>query len=110
LFPTLAVGLGARFYNLSNSAIAWASAWTLAEWLRGWILTGFPWIGFGDAQVSGPFQGLIPIFGVLGATFATLWGAYKIGSAPGRFFFPLITLGFAVLLSSFLKIFNIHSL
>jgi apolipoprotein N-acyltransferase len=100
LFPTLAVALGARFYNQSNSAIAWASAWTIAEWLRGNILTGFPWIGFGDAQINGPFQGLIPIFGVLGATFATIWGAYKIGSAPGRIFLPLFSLGFAIAICS----------
>lgn len=103
LFPTLAVALGARFYNQSNSAIAWASAWTIAEWLRGNILTGFPWIGFGDAQINGPFQGLIPIFGVLGATFATIWGAYKIGSAPGRIFLPLFSLGFAIAICSFFE-------
>lgn len=103
LFPTLAVALGARFYNQPNSAIAWASAWTIAEWLRGNILTGFPWIGFGDAQVNGPFQGLIPIFGVLGATFATIWGAYKIGSAPGRIFLPLFSLAFAVAVCSFFE-------
>ena len=103
IFPTLAVAIGARFYNQSYSALAWGSAWTITEWLRATIFTGFPWIGFGDAQINGPFQGLIPLLGVLGATFATIWGAYKIGSAPSRFFLPLFSLGFVVLISSSLE-------
>jgi apolipoprotein N-acyltransferase len=101
LFPSLATWLGSRFYAQSYSALAWAGAWTLVEGLRGYVLTGFPWVGFGDTQVNGPFMGLIPIFGVLGATFATTWGAYKVGSAPGRLFLPLFSVGFAILLSSF---------
>ena len=101
LFPMLATWLGSRFYSQSYSAIAWAGAWTVFEGLRAHILTGFPWVGFGAPQVNGPFMGLIPIFGVLGATFATMWGAYKIGSAPGRLFLPLFSLGFAILLTSF---------
>ncbi len=103
VFPSLASLLAGRFYSQSHSGIAWAASWTLLEWLRGNILTGFPWIGFGDAQVNGPFMGLIPIFGVLGATFAVLWGAYKIGSAPGRFFLPLLSLGFVVIIVSFFE-------
>ena len=103
IFPSLAVYIGARFYQKSYSAIAWASAWTLMEWARAHVLTGFPWIGFADAQVSGPFMGLIPIFGVLGATFAAVWGSYKIGSAPGRLFLPLISLFFAIGISSLLE-------
>jgi len=102
-FPSLACYLAGRFYAQSHSGIAWAASWTLLEWLRGNILTGFPWIGFGDTQVNGPFMGLIPIFGVLGACFAVLWGAYKIGSAPGRLFLPLISLGFVIFISSFFE-------
>jgi len=103
LFPTFATLLAGRFYAESRAGLAWAASWTISEWLRGNILTGFPWVGFGDAQVNGPFMGLIPIFGVLGATFAVLWGAYKIGSAPGRFFLPLISLGFVIFIVSFFE-------
>ena len=65
IFPTFATLLAGRFYSESRAGLAWAASWTISEWLRGNILTGFPWVGFGDAQVSGPFMGLIPIFGVL---------------------------------------------
>jgi len=103
LYTSLAVWLGTRFHYRSYSAISWAAAWTLAEWLRGNLLTGFPWIGFGDTQVQGPFVGVIPIFGSLGATFAVLWAAYQIGSVKRRLIAPLISLGLAVLFSSFLE-------
>jgi apolipoprotein N-acyltransferase len=103
IFPAIAVWLASRFHSKSHSAIAWAAAWTLLEWLRGHVLTGFPWLGFGDLQVSGPFMGLIPIFGVLGATFASCWAAYKIGSSPERLFLPLFSVAFAVFCTSFLN-------
>jgi apolipoprotein N-acyltransferase len=101
LFFSAAIWLGSRFHSQSYSAIAWAASWTLLEWLRGHILTGFPWLGIGDTQVNGPFMGLIPIFGVLGATFASSWASYKIGSAPERLFLPLFSLGFFIFLVSF---------
>lgn len=103
VFPTLASLIAGRFYAQSHSGIAWAAVWTLMEWLRGHILTGFPWIGFGDTQVNGPFMALIPIFGVLGASFAVFWSAYKLGSAPGRLFLPLFSFGFVIIFVSFFE-------
>jgi apolipoprotein N-acyltransferase len=48
------------------------ACWVLAEWLRSWVLTGFPWLSAGYASSGWPIQGLAPILGVLGASFATL--------------------------------------
>lgn len=42
------------------------AAWTLAEWLRGWIFTGFPWVSAGYAHTSGPLAGYAPVVGVYG--------------------------------------------
>jgi apolipoprotein N-acyltransferase len=48
------------------------AAWTLAEWLRGWVLTGFPWLAAGYAAVGWPLQGFAPLGGVFGVSLLTL--------------------------------------
>lgn len=51
--------------------LVFAAIWTLMDWLRSWILGGFPWLLLGQAQVDTPLAGTIPVFGVFGATGAT---------------------------------------
>ncbi len=48
------------------------ASWTLFEWIRSWILTGFPWLSFGYATVGWPLQGYAPIGGVFFLSFLTL--------------------------------------
>jgi apolipoprotein N-acyltransferase len=40
--------------------------WVLFEWLRSWLLTGFPWLYLGYAHVETPLAGWGPIIGVYG--------------------------------------------
>lgn len=45
--------------------------WTAAEWVRGWIFTGFPWLAIGYSQVpASPLAGLAPVIGVYGVSLA----------------------------------------
>lgn len=43
--------------------------WTLAEWLRGLLFTGFPWLAMGYSQVpTSPLAGYAPLLGVFGVS------------------------------------------
>lgn len=51
------------------------AAWTLAEWIRGWFLTGFTWLQVGYSQVDSPLSGLVPIVGVYGVSWVSILSA-----------------------------------
>lgn len=46
-----------------------ATSWVLLEWVRGWILTGFPWLAMGYAYAPhSALAGFAPIMGVYGVS------------------------------------------
>ena len=74
LFPAGAGWLQARIPGgrALRACLLVPAAWTLAEWLRSWILTGFPWLSLGYAAVGWPLQGYAPIGGVFALSFLSV--------------------------------------
>jgi apolipoprotein N-acyltransferase len=60
------------------------AAWTLAEWSRGWILTGFPWVSSGYAHSIGPLAGYAPLVGVYGLAWIGALLAASLAILPAR--------------------------
>jgi apolipoprotein N-acyltransferase len=75
LFPALAGWAQARLPRSGLRALAAGPLWVLAEWLRGWILTGFPWLAAGYAAIDTPLAGFAPLGGVYLVSLATLSAA-----------------------------------
>jgi apolipoprotein N-acyltransferase len=46
------------------------AGWILVEWLRGWLLSGFPWLSLGYAHLDTPLVGYAPVLGVYGVGLA----------------------------------------
>ncbi|GAA5316277.1 MAG: apolipoprotein N-acyltransferase [Candidatus Pelagadaptatus aseana] len=55
-----------------NFLTAFGALWVLGEWLRSWLLTGFPWLYVGYSQLTTPLSGFAPIGGVFAVSLATL--------------------------------------
>ena len=103
LFPAVAAWAAVRHAAPGNFRLllAFPLMWTGAEWVRGWLFTGFPWLAAGYAQVpDGPLAGYAPIVGVYGVSWLTaicagalVWLARSLW-LPGKWLLP-----FAVLLA-----------
>jgi apolipoprotein N-acyltransferase len=74
-FVALAGYVVARWLGTRGATAALAvlpAAFVLGEWLRGWMFTGFGWLGAGYSQTDTWLMGYAPLGGVLAMSFAVL--------------------------------------
>ncbi len=69
--------------KMSWAVLVWAAAWTIAEWLRATLFTGFPWLNTGYAHVDSWFAGWSSVLGLYGVTFVTAFVAAAIAALVG---------------------------
>jgi apolipoprotein N-acyltransferase len=84
LFPAAVAALFAslRSGRLMRDALTAGAAWTLFEWLRGWLLSGFPWLVFGNSQTPpSPLAGFAPVVGIYGISFLVAFLGAALGLA-----------------------------
>ena len=70
LLYSLALYIGARLAQQKSAAVGalliFPACWMLADWMRGWIFTGFPWLVTGYAHTQSPLSGFAAVLGVYG--------------------------------------------
>jgi apolipoprotein N-acyltransferase len=87
LYPALAAAVAVRLARASavRALLALPAAWAGAEWLRGVLLTGFPWLASGYAHSDGPLAGYAALLGVHGIAWlgALLAGGLALAARGG---------------------------
>ena len=48
------------------------AGWVAIEWLRGWFLSGFPWLAVGYSQIDSSLAGWAPLLGIYGVSAVTV--------------------------------------
>lgn len=74
---TLPFYIFARWFNRYSLGmiIALPACWLVGEWIRTWLLTGFPWLFLGYAHLNTPLAGWAPLTGVMGISFILVFTA-----------------------------------
>jgi apolipoprotein N-acyltransferase len=89
LYPAALCYVANRFWLKPGATRDWLvlpALWVLLEWLRGWFLSGFPWLSTGYAMIDSPLSGWAPILGV----YAVTWAAATVSVAIYVAFMPAL--------------------
>ncbi|MDP4489725.1 apolipoprotein N-acyltransferase [Pseudoalteromonas piscicida] len=69
IYPTLAFAFASYFTRTPwQRVLALVAGFAITEWLRGHMLTGFPWLSFGYTLTDSPLSSLAPWIGEFGLT------------------------------------------
>lgn len=101
LFPALAGWLTLKVSRpgWQRWLLVFPAAWTLTEWVRNWLFTGFPWLAAGYTQVpDAALAGYAPVLGVYGVSWLSALSAgvlvwlLKDAWLPGKWLAPFALL------------------
>ena len=97
LFPMAAGGIFKRWQPPAwwRQALLFAALIAAADWLKGWIFTGFPWLTAGYSQAApSPLAGFAPLIGVHGLSLlVALSGALLARWRLGLAFIAALAIG-----------------
>jgi apolipoprotein N-acyltransferase len=69
--------------------LGFAAVFALGEWLRSWLLTGFPWLYVGYSHIDSPLAGWAPVVGIYGLGFILALTAAVISLAIRKRALPI---------------------
>ena len=75
LFPATQAWLSQKInlnLNTSLHGLVFATLWLMFEWVRGWFMTGFPWLNIGYSHIDSALAGFAPLIGVYGLSMLSL--------------------------------------
>lgn len=75
LYPALVGWLYRRWFvthALAGALAGLPALWALGEWVRGWALSGFPWLSLGYSQVDAWLGGWSSVLGVYGVSWLVM--------------------------------------
>ena len=81
------------------------SVWVAIEWVRGWFLSGFPWMSLGYGQIDSPLAGIAPVLGHYGLSLAVMFSATALlvaANVSGRLRLPLVAAAFIPWIAGYL--------
>jgi apolipoprotein N-acyltransferase len=81
-FPATVAMLLWRFKGPAAASLLllFPALWALSEWVRGWLLSGFPWLALGYSQAPhSPLAGYAPVVGVFGLSLAAAMFSGALG-------------------------------
>lgn len=106
IFPALASYFSARC-SINRQVNLWllSAFWLIAEYLRGVLLTGFPWLSLGYSQLDGPLVSLAPLIGEFGLNSVILLLCVSIIQLLYR---TQVTIAALVIASVFISAFITH--